>query len=367
MISRNIFFFILIILLGTGCDVRSSDTSVTTATPFTITATIPSILTPAPTGTSLPLPPQPTVVPVEGISSTQINVRSEPSTAGNVVGIIPANTKVEILGKDPGGNWWQIRYPQGVDGKGWVTAQYVTTAGSSEVPVVGGDAANPNNGNVAIIQQQINVRSGPGTGFNSLGTLNALDVVNLIGKDANGTWLQIAFPTGGGPDGKGWVNAAFVQANGVENLPIVTEAGEVVGTGTPTGIPFTPTPTVIPAWADNDSQNNPITSVVFEASGTRTLIYNGDISAPEGDTQDWIQFIPYTRTVFASLECAGNASLQAVILENGLATSLDFACGDRVKKVSVKAGSAYLIQVQASESTSGLQYINYTITIQTGT
>lgn len=315
-----------------------------------------------PSGTPLPPPPQPTAAPVEGFSSTQLNVRSEPSTAGNVVGIIPASTRLEIIGRDPGGNWWQIIYPPGVDGKGWVTAQYVTTANQPEVPVIGVGGVDPTNGNVAIIQQQINVRSGPGTGFNSLGTLNPQDVVSLTGKDVNGAWLQIAFTTG--PDGKGWVNAAFVQATGVEDLPIITEAGEVVGTGTPTGVPATSTPTVLPAWADNDSQNAPVVSIAFESSGTRTLIYNGEVSAPDGDPQDWIQFIPYTEAVFASLECTGSASLQANILENGQPISQALTCGDRLKLIDVKAGSAYLIQLEATQSASGLQYINYTLTIQ---
>jgi len=66
--------------------------------------------TPALSETATLLPAQPTTAPVEGMTSTQINVRAEPSTSSNVLGIIPANTKVEITGKDPGENWWQIHY-----------------------------------------------------------------------------------------------------------------------------------------------------------------------------------------------------------------------------------------------------------------
>ncbi len=152
---------------------------------------------------------------------------------------------VQITGKDPAGNWWQILYPQGQEGIGWVTAQYVTTAKGITVPVVGGNTVDPDSENAAVVQQQLNIRSGPGTDFNSLGTLNPKDVVRLTGKDANSTWLQIEFPSG--PEGKGWINAAFVQARGVENLPIVSETGDAIGTGTPTGIPPTSTPTVVPA------------------------------------------------------------------------------------------------------------------------
>lgn len=370
MTPRIIFPFFILVLLNTSCAVSTGQGSLTTSTPFVITSTLPAVPTQFPTETPLPPPPQstaPGATLVEGTTSTQINVRAAPSTASSILGIIPANTKVEILGKDPGGNWLQIIYPhaQAVDGKGWVTAHYVTTANGIEIPVLGGDGVNPANENVAIVQQQINVRSGPGTGFNSLGTLNAQDVVNLTGKDANGAWLQIEFPTGAGPDGKGWVNAAFVQATGVENLPIVSEAGAVVGTGTPTGIPSTPTPTVIPARADNDSPTNPIVNVVLEPLGTHTMIYSGDVSAPAGDSEDWIQFTPYEDTVFVSLECRGNSNLQVNLLENGQPATLELVCSDRIKQVIVEAGLAYLIHVQAPQSLEGLQYIQYTVTIQT--
>jgi uncharacterized protein YraI len=292
-------------------------------------------------------------------------VRAEPSTSSNVLGIVPANTKVEIIGKDPDEHWWQINYPQAVDGKGWVTAQYITTTITPQVPSIGGNETDPNRGNVAIVQQQINVRSGPGTDFNSLGTLNAQDVVSLIGKDANGVWLQISFPAGSGPEGKGWVNAAFVRAQGVENLPIITETGLIVGTGTPTGIPFTPTPTVVSAWDDQDSVVSPIASVIFEASGTQTLIYNGDLSSPRGDSQDWIAFKPYSSFVFASLECTGGNSLRIDITENNLPADLNLGCGDQMKQIAVNAGSTYLIHLQALQSTENLQYTNYVLTIKT--
>ncbi len=349
-------------LLASGCGTQAEQ-AVPTSTTFLLTSTLPAVSTASASETPLPPPPQPTAAPVEGTSSTQINVRSEPSTSASVLGMIPPNTKVQIVGKDPGGNWWQILYEGGVEGKGWVTAQYVATANPDAVPVIGGDPADPGNGNVAIVQQQINVRSGPGTSFNSLGTLNAQDVVTLTGKDSNGAWLQIAFAAG--PEGKGWVNAAFVRAQGVENLPIVTEAGQVIGTGTPTTIPAAPTPTVIPARMDNDSAGNPVVSVTFERTGTHTLIYEGDISIPEGDPEDWINFQPYSRTVIASISCTGTGALQADLLEDGMPTSMALTCGDLNKPIVVNAGSSYTVHLYAQSTAGALQYTSYTIKIQT--
>lgn len=300
---------------------------------------------------------------VDGITSTQVNVRAEPSTASNVLGIIPADMRVEITGKDPGGNWWQINYPQAIEGKGWVTAKYITVPTSAEVTIIGGPETDPSSGHIAIVQQQINVRSGPGTGFNSLGTLNPEDVVSLTGKDANGAWLQIDFPAG--PEGKGWVNAAFVQAQGAENLPIIAESGLVVGTGTPTFIPPTPTPTLVPAWEDGDSSDSPIASVIFEPAGTQSFIYNGDLSAPRGDLEDWIAFKPYDQFVFASLECKGSQFIEIQILENNMPINTYMKCGIQMEEFAVNAGSNYLLHLKTITSDETLQYTNYILTIKT--
>ena len=228
---------------------------------------------------------------------------------------------------------------------------------------MGGPAVDSNNGILAVIQEKINIRSGPGTGFNSIGTLNPQDAVNLIGKDANGTWLQIEFAEG--PEGKGWVNAAFVQTIGVENLSIVTDAGVIIGTGTPTTIPLPPTPTLVPAWMDNDMAESPIAQVTFDPSGTRTLIYNGDVSTPEGDVQDWIGFTSYTTLVLVSLECIGSNSLKVDILENNVPTRQTISCGQQMKTVAVKRGASYLIHLQAIQSSESLQYTNYTLMVKT--
>jgi uncharacterized protein YraI len=297
---------------------------------------------------------------VDGITLTQVNVRTEPSTASNVLGVIPADMRVEITGKDPGGDWWQINYahPAAVDGKGWVTAQYIKIPSPTDVPVIGSST-----GPVAVVQQQINVRSGPGTDFNSLGTLNPQDVLSLTGKDPNGAWLQIDFPTG--PGGKGWVNAAFVQAQGTEHLPIIAESGQILGTGTPTVIPPTITPTLIPARQDGDTPDYPIASIIFEPTGTEMFIYNGDLSVPQGDREDWIAFKPYHQFVFAHLECYGSDSVDIKIIENASPLDTYIKCNDQMKRVAVKPNANYLMYLQAVSSVEALQYTSYILTIKT--
>ena len=341
-----------------SCTTNTNKIATASPPPLILTATLSPTPTPQLIESPFPAPPTPTVAPVEGITSTQLNVRAEPSTVSAVLGIIPPDMRVEIVGRDPGGSWWQILYPPGTQERGWVTAQYVTTASTPEVPVIGG-GPDPNNRNVAIIQQQLNVRSGPGADFNSLGTLNPQDVVSLIGKDANGVWLQIDFASG--PDGKGWISAAFVQAQGVENLPIVAESGAVVGTGTPTEIPFTPTPTLIPAPLDNDSAHSPAINVILSSTGSQSFQYSSDVSSPNGDAEDWIQFTPFTQRIRILLNCAGNGTVRLELLQNGSVVQ-SLSCGDS-SVVNTSTGDAHVLHIW-NDSSNGLQYTLYTLWVE---
>jgi len=334
-----------------GCSFSVDVIEAETPTALIITSTLPPSPTLEPSETPLPPPPTGTVLPAVGTTSTQVNVRVEPSTVGAVIGVIPANTNVEIIGKDPGGNWWLINYPQAAEGKGWVAAEFITTAEEPNVPVIG-------EGLTAVVQQQINIRSGPGTDFNSLGTVNANDVVTLTGKDSGGAWLQIEFASG--PEGKGWVNAAFVQATGIENLPIVSSSNEVIGTGTPTNAPTPSTPVALPAPNDGDSPSAPAVNVTLSATGTKSFQYSSDVSSPIGDAEDWIQFTPSAGAVLVELECEGSGSYVAEILVEGVSPQ-NLVCG-RIILIAMIPNTAHSIRFQSAPM-GDLQYTRFTVTV----
>ncbi|MBI1794039.1 MAG: SH3 domain-containing protein [Chloroflexi bacterium] len=368
---KTIFFISLFVLLLSACGFKATAPDSVRPTVFIITATLPPTTPPPPAQATQPATALPTLTPVEGTTSSKVNVRAEPSTAGTTLAIVDQFAKIQITGKDPGGNWYQIIFPQGPDGKGWVTAQYVEVKDKDAIKVIGaapastsGNGSGSISGPSGVIIQQVNVRSGPGTDFDTLGTLNPKDVVTLIGKDANGMWLQISFTNA--PDGKGWVTAAYVQSSGAENLPIVGGGGQVVGTGTPTIIPPTITPTLVAALQDNDSQQAPAVSIIFSPVGTRSLIYSSNVSAPDGDAEDWVQFTPYSASVSISLTCAGNGALNVELWQNG-ATSQNWAgllCGQK-KILDVIAGQMYLVRLFVRPGNNGLEYVNYTLGIET--
>jgi hypothetical protein len=79
-------------------------------------------------------------------------------------------------------------------------------------------------------QDQVNVRSGPGTiGYDIVGVLAVGEQVPAIGQSPGGEWVEIVYP--GVPDGVAWVYRPLVEVRG--SLPIVEP-------------PPTPTPRVTP-------------------------------------------------------------------------------------------------------------------------
>ena len=354
--NLNKLNLIFICLLIAGCGIQVQSESTLTVSPFITTATLPPTPTPRPSETPQPPLPQPTVAPVAGVTSTQLNVRGGPSTASEVIGIIPTNSILQIIGKDIGGNWWQIVYLAGVDGKGWVTAQYVQMGDSSKVPVIGGNGTDPSAGNTALVVQQINIRSGPGISFDSIGILNANDVVTLTGKNNTGTWLQIDLAVG--PEGRGWVNSGFVKADDVTSLPIVSEGGNVVGTGTPIDTPLPPTPTLVPAAMDFDSADAPIKTINL-GQDVSTILYSGDVSSPDGDTEDWISIIAEQDVIFARIECLGSDQIGVEIVGKGI----DLVCDQTLLAIPVITNTPFLIHIEAV-STSQLQYTKYLLELK---
>lgn len=69
-----------------------------------------------------------------------------------------------------------------------------------------------------------------GPGYDLLGRLAANDKVTLVGRTTGGNFLQIQYPSG--PDGKAWVIASAVQADGIDTLPDITK-GAASGSGQP--------------------------------------------------------------------------------------------------------------------------------------
>jgi hypothetical protein len=265
-----------------------------------------------------------------------------------------------------------------------VNAQYIQTKSKPEVPVVNGTAPSaqgtpaasptPLAGISAKTLEKVNVRSGPGTGFNSLGTIDPGASLTLTGKNETGTWLQI-FKTGG-PGDRGWVSAAYVKVEGDTTLlPVFNELGTpVVETGTPQPDKPTPTMVIAPAADDGDSAQKPASNIQFSPDGARQFTYSSDVSTPQGDSIDWVQFAPYspqpgqTLPIFLGLTCEGNGTLNVELWQNGepLTNWGALACGSETGALLLSGNSTYLLKLAAAQGTGGLQSVLYTLTVKLG-
>lgn len=77
----------------------------------------------------------------------------------------------------------------------------------------GGVIATVNSGD----QEQINVRSGPGTDYALIGALLAGQKASAVGRSPGGDWIEIVYPAGSAS--RAWVYAYLVTLSG--SLPIV--------------------------------------------------------------------------------------------------------------------------------------------------
>ncbi len=358
------FLWIIFTLLAAACG-----TPEPVATPSATAS-----LSPAPTETpalsATPRQPTLTVTPIliDGILTIKVNVRSGPGTGYDLLGQLEAGGKIQIIARDSQGTWYLILYPAAPQGRAWVAAQFVTVAPGTQVPV---DATPTPTGPTGNVIQRLNVRSGPGMTFDTLGMLEPGVTVSLTGKNTTASWFQIDYPAG--PGGRGWVTSQYIQTDASADLPVLDEYGILVtpGTsGTPSGPVLLPSPTVGPAYADGDSSTNPAIRVTFSATGTHRFVFSSQVSTPEGDAEDWAEFTPYSssgtnaRLVF-SLACSGNGTLTVGLWQGGTLFS-DWgapACGDAGKSILLPAGRVYLIHL-APVAGNGLRLVAYTLTVQ---
>ena len=103
-----------------------------------------------------------------------LNVRSSASTTATIVSILPRGSYVTLLGKT--GSWWRVEYGNGKFG--YCHKDYITPVEGTAVTVRTG-------GNV------LNVRSGPGTGYNRVATLPSGSVV--LERSRENGWSKVLY------------------------------------------------------------------------------------------------------------------------------------------------------------------------------
>ncbi|MGC1376247.1 MAG: SH3 domain-containing protein [Anaerolineales bacterium] len=182
------------------------------------------------TSTSAPLP-----APVDGVSASNVTVRSEPRKGADNLGGIFFNHSVQVIARNEAANWYYIEWPKSPTGAAWVVAPAINLKGSdiTLLPIAIIDNAKnvtvlppllwtvtgtplplntPAAGDrTALITQLAKVRVGPGIGYSTMGTLDPGVVVVVTGHINQNGWIQIGYPSG--PGGRGWVAGELAKPN----------------------------------------------------------------------------------------------------------------------------------------------------------
>lgn len=104
---------------------------------------------------------------------------------------------------------------------------------TQEEPTPEPDVTNEPQPVTATTTDVLNIRQGPGTTNRALGKLPQGTTVTVVGKNDDGSWLQIQIPDK--PD-RGWVSAQFVTVEGDLNaVPVVEPGAQPQPTETPAG------------------------------------------------------------------------------------------------------------------------------------
>ena len=355
MSYKNCTLLIFLVIVTTGCDVELDNQNTFTATPGFVTATLPAAPILLPSQTPLPPTPIPTITLVEGTTTTQVNVRAETSTASENLGMIAQFSTVQVIGKDASGSWYQIIY---TDSRiGWVRAEYVQVNASAQIPVIKSGTGN-GSGLSGLVTQKINVRNGPGTTYDTLGILNPNDVVFMTGKSPSGAWIQIEYANA--PDGKGWAASEFLKIDNADSLPVIGDTEP--SPQAPTDIVLTPAVKILPAMQDGDSMAAPLAKVTIAPRSARAFQVDGDVSAPEGDAEDWVEFNSSSEAVVIQVLCSSNV-LQVELWNNGASVD-DFllTCGEE-RVLSIASNSAYILRL-FNPASNEFRYTKYTLSVE---
>ena len=148
--------------------------------------------TPIPTPSPTPTPePTPSVSGDQAIgealclAKVRMNLRKGPGTSYKKTGSLPAKSLVYIY--EISGDWYRIKY----DGSfHWAIGDYLKVTLYKDIVI------DPNVGDVTALgltETSMHIRSGPGTSYESLGTVIGGSLIEIYQENAEGYWHLINY------------------------------------------------------------------------------------------------------------------------------------------------------------------------------
>jgi len=195
-----------------------------------------------PTGQPLPVitpPLLPTTVnfPAPAANVPQVvmrepaTIRSGPTLQFPIFGVAPNGSRAEVVGESQDREWWAIRVPTTLssDGTAWVPKVFTSASNTSGVPVLSTPrlpnnitAAAPASGAPSLITMDtLNVRTGPGNAYPSLGVVSGGTVLAVVGVSPDREFWVVNVPKEINSSGQGWIQGRFTRTENVGNVQVI--------------------------------------------------------------------------------------------------------------------------------------------------
>ncbi|MBC6696205.1 SH3 domain-containing protein [Terrisporobacter mayombei] len=139
-----------------------------------------------------------------GVTKSNLNVRKGPSTSYSILGTLTSGSKVEIVATDSKTGWYKIKYKNDY---GYISNDYVTVQNSS-------NDTNPpaSTTKSGVAKSNLNVRKGPYTSYDILGTLASGTKVEIVGTDSKTGWYKIKYK-----NDYGYVSNDYITIQNISN------------------------------------------------------------------------------------------------------------------------------------------------------
>lgn len=155
----------------------------------------------------------------------ELSIRENPGTDENVIGTLQQDEVLEVLDTTVDESWMQVKRSDGTTG--WIFNTHLIKIESPEPPPGNGNG----NGEPPPVEDKwyrvttfaLNVRSGPGTNYEDIGTLQQDEVVKALDYAVANSWIKIYRPSDGLT---GWSYASYL---------VETDAPPDNGNGEPPG------------------------------------------------------------------------------------------------------------------------------------
>ncbi len=238
------------------------------------------------------------------------------------------------------------------------TAEVVTivvTATPQPGPTPEEEAAG-DGGMMATANQNLNIRSGPGTAYPITGTFYEGELVPVIGKNDDGSWILLSLNDGG----SGWVSTPFTTVGDLSGVPVVDVPPPPAAAAGEESDPTSPAPTA-------DGGGGGQTAPADEHFSTELNIKNdvqtfqGVISYPEGDSLDQVFIkidgfdgVVTSGEVSFTLTCSGEGVGNAKVFGGG-------TCNDTWTEFVTNDSDQETIRVYLDSG--GYAYVSWTLIV----